>query len=146
MKTYSYTTQEVLDVLSAGGVKPSAQRILILRFLMENRIHPTVDEIFTALHPANPTLSRTTVYNTLRLLASSGVIRCIDLGGGDGSRWDFAQHDHAHFHCTSCANFIDIDFETLPKFICPDGYAIHSAEVVLKGICPECSRQASQIS
>ena len=64
MQTYSFTTQEILDTLSEGGVKPSAQRIAILRYLMENRIHPTVDEIFKSLQPTTPTLSRTTDYNT----------------------------------------------------------------------------------
>ena len=57
MQTYSFTTQEILDTLSEGGVKPSAQRIAILRYLMENRIHPTVDEIFKSLQPTNPTLA-----------------------------------------------------------------------------------------
>ena len=99
MQSYSFTTQEVLDTLSEGGVKPSAQRMAILRFLMENRVHPTVDEIFKALQPENPTLSRTTVYNTLRLLTEAEIIRCIETGV-NGARWDYSQHDHAHFLCT----------------------------------------------
>ena len=101
MQSYSFTTQEVLDTLSEGGVKPSAQRMAILRFLMENRVHPTVDEIFKALQPENPTLSRTTVYNTLRLLTEAEIIRCIETGV-NGARWDYSQHDHAHFLCTEC--------------------------------------------
>lgn len=140
MKTYSYTTEEILATLAAGRVKPSAQRIAILRFLMENRIHPTVDEIFKALLPSQPTLSRTTVYNTLRLLTSSGIIKCIEIGGGDGSRWDYAQHDHAHFLCTSCGFVTDIDYASLPKVeILPADYSIHTIDLIVRGHCPACN-------
>ncbi|MBD5334141.1 MAG: transcriptional repressor [Duncaniella sp.] len=141
MQTYIFTTQEILDLLSDAGVKPSAQRMTILRYLMENRIHPTVDEIFKSLLPDNPTLSRTTVYNTLRLLEASGIIRSIGTGGGDGTRWDYSDHDHGHFLCTSCGHVTDVDYDsastsfTLP----PEGYTVHSADVIFKGICPECS-------
>ncbi|MDE5651027.1 MAG: transcriptional repressor, partial [Duncaniella sp.] len=120
MKVYSYTTSDLLEQLSAHGVKPSAQRLLILRFLMENRVHPNVDEIYQALLPEHPTLSRTTVYNTLKLLTAAGIIRCIDVGGSYGARWDFSHHDHAHFLCMSCGHVTDVDFENhTPSFPLP---------------------------
>ncbi|MDE5665154.1 MAG: transcriptional repressor [Duncaniella sp.] len=141
MQIYSFTTQEILDILTEGGVKPSAQRIVILRYLMENRIHPTVDEIFKALQPNHPTLSRTTVYNTLRLLAAAGIIRCIEASGGDGARWDYSQHDHAHFLCSACGKVTDIDYtDASPSFaIPPKGYVVHLTDVIFKGLCPNCS-------
>ena len=42
------------------------QRIAIMEYLMEHRTHPSADEIYTALSPSMPTLSKTTVYNTLK--------------------------------------------------------------------------------
>lgn len=141
MQQEAITTQQLLDILSDGGVKPSAQRMLILRFLMENRIHPTVDEIFKALQPDNPTLSRTTVYNTLRLLAAAGIIRCIEIGGGDGARWDYQYYEHSHFICTDCGHVRDIDFSLSEADypLMPEGYSLLSADVIFKGRCPECS-------
>ena len=38
-----------------------------MEYLMAHRTHPTVDEIYLALSPSIPTLSKTTVYNTLKL-------------------------------------------------------------------------------
>ncbi|MDE6118105.1 MAG: transcriptional repressor [Duncaniella sp.] len=147
MKVYSYTTSDLLEQLSAHGVKPSAQRLLILRFLMENRVHPNVDEIYQALLPEHPTLSRTTVYNTLKLLTAAGIIRCIDVGGSYGARWDFSHHDHAHFLCMSCGRVTDIDFENhTPSFpLPPGGFEVQATEVNLRGMCPEClhRRQAN---
>ncbi len=144
MKVYSYTASELLEQLSSHGVKPSAQRLMILRFLMENRTHPTVDEIYNALLPEQPTLSRTTVYNTLKLLAAVGIIRCIDVGRNHGARWDYSHHDHAHFLCTACGGVTDIEFDSqAPAFpLPPGGFEVHSTEVNLRGICPECRRQS----
>lgn len=55
------------------------QRIAIMEYLMTHRTHPTVDEIYTALSPSMPTLSKTTVYNTLRLLAEHGAVLELDM-------------------------------------------------------------------
>ena len=57
------------DYLEKCGIKPSLQRIAIVEYLMENRIHPTADDIYHALCIQVPTLSKTTVYNTMRLFA-----------------------------------------------------------------------------
>ena len=43
--------------------------------------HPTVDEIYQALVDHIPTLSKTTVYNTLRLLMEHGVVRMLTIDG-----------------------------------------------------------------
>ena len=53
------------DRLLKYSIKPSMQRIAIMEYLMEHRTHPSADEIYTALSPSMPTLSKTTVYNTL---------------------------------------------------------------------------------
>jgi hypothetical protein len=45
----------------------------ILEYLRSVCTHPTVDEVYVKLHPGLPTLSRTTVYNTLKLLAEKGI-------------------------------------------------------------------------
>ena len=51
----------VVERLQGHNIKPSVQRIAIMKYLMEHRTHPTVDEIYTALSPTIPTLSKTTV-------------------------------------------------------------------------------------
>ena len=46
------------------SIKPSVQRIAIMNYLIEHRTHPTVDEIYTALSPSIPTLSKTCLLYT----------------------------------------------------------------------------------
>ena len=57
------------------NIKPSMQRIAIMQYLMEHPIHPSADDIYTALSPSMPTLSKTTVYNTLKLFSEQGALR-----------------------------------------------------------------------
>mgnify|MGYP000633277006 CR=1 FL=1 len=55
------------------NIKPSMQRIAIMEYLMNHPIHPSADDIYTALSPSMPTLSKTTVYNTLKLFSEQGA-------------------------------------------------------------------------
>ena len=61
------------DRLLEHNIKPSMQRIAIMEYLMDNPIHPSADDIYTALSPSMPTLSKTTVYNTLKLFSEQGA-------------------------------------------------------------------------
>lgn len=136
-------TSHIVAELDAHGVKPSAQRLLILRRLMEHRTHPTVDEIHSALREEHPTLSRTTVYNTLKLFADAGLIRCIETSLGEGVRWDYSEGDHAHFICTRCGCVSDIEFDPRASSfpLPPGGYRVSSVSLSYKGVCPDCQAQ-----
>ena len=55
------------EYLLKYDIKPSVQRMVIMDYLMSHRIHPSADEIYNALYPTIPTLSKTTIYNTMKL-------------------------------------------------------------------------------
>lgn len=65
MKTYDY--------LLSYNIKPSVQRIAIMDYLLAHKTHPCIDEIYMALCDDIPTLSKTTVYNTLKLFVEHGA-------------------------------------------------------------------------
>ncbi len=110
---------------------------------MDNRVHPTVDDIYTSLHPEHPTLSRTTVYNTLKLLSSAGVIKTIAAENGESTRWDYSEHPHAHFLYVDCGSVTDIpvSLSLLPSV--PEGFRITDIGITYKGRCPRCSAAAN---
>ena len=58
-------TYKAVEMLKKAGLRQSQQRIAILQFLMLNDIHPTAEDIYNALKKDYPTMSLTTVYNTL---------------------------------------------------------------------------------
>ena len=71
MKTYEY--------LQSFGIKPSVQRIAIMDYLLTHRTHPAIDEIYLALCEQIPTLSKTTVYNTLKLFVEHGAAQMLTI-------------------------------------------------------------------
>ena len=100
------------DYLEKCGIKPSLQRIAIVEYLMENRIHPTADDIYHALCIQVPTLSKTTVYNTMRLFAEQGAVLPLVIDDKN-VRFDIDTSCHAHFQCCACNRVFDIPVEKI---------------------------------
>ena len=76
------TRQIAIEKLQAAGIRPSEPRICIYEYLWENRVHPGAEGIYKQLSPLHPTLSLTTVYNTLKLFADAGPRRLPRFSGG----------------------------------------------------------------
>ena len=70
---------KVDEYLSSKGIKPSYQRIKVFDYLLNNKTHPTVDNIHQELVGEIPTLSKTTVYNTLKLFQEKGIVLIINI-------------------------------------------------------------------
>jgi len=63
-----------VQVLKENQLKITPQRLEVLKYLDENRTHPTVYEIYSALKEKNPSLSKTTVYNSVETLNEHSII------------------------------------------------------------------------
>lgn len=118
------------------GIKPSAQRIAVAGYLAKHLTHPTVDEIYCDLLHDYPTLSRTTVYNTVNLLAQNGCISTLDVDSL-GTRYDFNSSLHAHFVCDECGAIHDIPLSSIPSL--PEGFIASTVSLHYRGVCPECN-------
>lgn len=126
-------------ILQEHQIRPSSQRLLVFDYLKSVKTHPSVDTIYQALLPDNPGLSRTTVYNTLELLASRNLILTLDFGEGF-LRYDADITPHSHFKCTGCGAVIDIEGapEDCAKML-PRGCTLTGVSLYLFGKCPKCS-------
>ena len=127
--------------LSGFGVKPSLQRLAIMEYLMTHRTHPTADEIFNALSPSMPTLSKTTVYNTLKLFAEQGAVLSLDIDPKN-THFDGDITPHAHFYCKSCGAIHDLSMVEGDRLMqaVPAGLQVTEVQVYYKGLCRKCSR------
>ena len=130
--------KEITKLLLNSEIKPSYPRLRIYKFLDDNKVHPTVDFIFTELVDEIPTLSKTTVYNTLKLFEDKDLIYSINIGENE-KRYEVIEHDHAHFRCISCDQIYDIPYET-ESLLGPDfrDFQVNKKEIFLSGICPKC--------
>lgn len=128
----------LVTLLNDCGIKASVQRISILRYIMEHVTHPSADEVYHALVPSIPTLSKTTVYNTLEQLQEKGVILALSIDG-KMIHFDGNTYRHAHFLCEKCQTIYDIpqNFD-VPIDILDQGFSVTETQVYYKGICNKC--------
>lgn len=85
--------------LSEADIRPSMQRLAILEYINSCYCHPTADEVYSELVKEHPTLSRTTVFSSLKLLSEKGLVNNIDISS-DSTRYDAADRQPM---ATSCA-------------------------------------------
>ena len=102
----------VYNKLIALGIRPSIQRVAIMKYLATHHTHPTVEEVFIALKKQLPTVSRTTVYNTLRMLSEHGAASMITLMTTAYATMELPSHMH-----TSSASVVR-RFMTLRQWKC----------------------------
>lgn len=136
--------KQVYDYLAERGVKGSVQRVAVMKYLLEHCNHPAVDDIYTELVEAMPTLSKTTIYNTLKLFVEQGVVRMLTIDGKNAN-FDGDTSPHAHFFCTRCQRIFDVpqpNTADQTQHNLPQGFQAEQTELYYKGLCPECSAQS----
>ena len=121
------------------GIRPSIQRVAIMKYLLTHHSHPTVEDVFLALKKQLPTVSRTTVYNTLRMLSEYHAVSMITI---DDHRvcYDGVTEPHAHFFCKKCEKVYDLEPMAMPKYTgkIGEGFRIDDTQLYYKGLCPKC--------
>ena len=92
-------------------------------------------------------LDRVTVYRTLKTFLTRGLIHKVldDQGSpkyalcADSCTSAHHHHDHVHFKCTNCGqtNCLDV---IIPEIKLPRGYKAEETNLLIQGICGQCSR------
>ena len=130
--------ENVGSYLKEHGIKPSLQRMKIFQYLLEHRSHPTVDEIYKNLIDEIPTLSKTTVYNTLNIFVESNIANVVIIEENE-ARYDAKIDTHGHFKCRICGKIEDFDLDISGLDLDKLGNAvIEETHFYLKGICQKC--------
>ena len=122
-------------------MKFSKQREMILNQVMNFPVHPTADQVYTALKADNPNLSLGTVYRNLNLLSEMGMLMKIRIADGS-DRFDGRTDKHYHMVCDKCSRVFDVELDELDtlKAIISDKYGHSLTEITLNlsGVCCEC--------
>jgi Fur family transcriptional regulator, peroxide stress response regulator len=132
------TQTEIVKKLRDNGIHPSYHRIEILDFLMKKKIHPTVEDIYENLSARIPTLSKTTIYNTLKILVAKKLVSEITIEENE-VRYDYSDAVHLHFKCKKCGKLYNVFHNCAllnKKEI--DGHLIDEYHLYLIGVCKNC--------
>jgi Fur family peroxide stress response transcriptional regulator len=132
--------ETIIQRFSDHDIRLTPQRIGVYRYLLENRIHPTVENVYLALKNQNPSLSKTTIYNTVEALTKAGLIRVVRVKEGD-ARLDEHTDQHGHFLCCECNSIYDFNLDGCRYPDSLHDFYIDSIDVIASGICNKCKKQ-----
>jgi Fur family ferric uptake transcriptional regulator len=93
------------------------------------------------------TFDRVTIYRTLQTFLDKGIIHAIP-SADNAIRYALCQeecgpghhhHQHIHFICSRCKQTFCLDDIVTPDLRLPKGYQSQEVDVLVKGICKQCS-------
>lgn len=133
---------EALNLLRETGLKATTQRLAILSVIMEEGEHPTAEEIHERLEDEHPTLSLSTVYDTLARFGELGIVDPLHIGDGV-TRYEFHNDPHVNVVCAECRSIVDVDSVDIEPFLdrvqAQTDYDVFDQQVELRGRCEACS-------
>lgn len=103
-----------VERLRQAGLKATGPRVILLTALEQNRSHPTAELLYESLQVNHPSLSLSTVYQTLDAFIRTGLCRRVS-EAGNRLRVDGTPQDHDHAICRACGEIFDIDRQFLPR-------------------------------
>ncbi|MCK4537724.1 MAG: transcriptional repressor [Candidatus Krumholzibacteria bacterium] len=140
--------QPIFERLKEKGLTLTPQRMAIVECLVGNTTHPTVDEIYSGIKERYPTMSKATVYSTLKVLKDLGEVQELSIRKRGEVCFDPIPGMHHHFMCSECGNVLDVTLACPEK--CPilsvdtiDGHKINEIQAYLYGICSDCASKSA---
>jgi Fur family peroxide stress response transcriptional regulator len=129
------------DTAKSNSPALTRHRSVVLQVVQASEEHLTASEVYESARKLQPTISFATVYNSLRYLKESGLLREITFGNA-ASRYDreTARHDHAM--CSACGKLVDFDLPETVELLRAAARRSHfkpqSIHLTLVGLCPDC--------
>jgi len=122
----------------AHGLKCTAQRLAVFSVLRGAKGHPSVDEVWSTVRKAIPTVTRESVYRILNEFSEIGL--AVRLDALSSARYDTWLVPHAHFICERCGCVVDYALDR-PLVLPPEMPAErHHLELRVTGLCTKCAK------
>lgn len=145
-ETQQEWASDTIERLLAKGFRNGGARSAIIELLGRQDCCLTAQEIFDGLRAEGRRVGIASVYRTLEQLAKDGFVQRIDIGAGT-SRFEPVHSDGKHHHhlvCDECGKveaFADEELElALHKVERRTGYTVAGHDVVLRGVCTDCTQ------
>ncbi|MGO3181936.1 MAG: Fur family transcriptional regulator [Aequorivita sp.] len=143
MKTLEKVNPSKIEpLLQKSNIRPTAMRILVYKFLLENEAAKGLTDIENHFAKSD----RTTLYRTIKTFEEKGIVHQIDDGTGttkyalceEGCNCEMETDLHLHFHCNVCDETICLTDHKIPQINLPSGFTAENANLVIKGVCDKC--------
>lgn len=135
------------EYLEIRGEKLTEPRRILVRHIFDSHKHFDADELVADLRAAGRSVSRSTVYRTLRLLVDSGLLRELRLTNRTAYEHDYGYPSHDHLHCTECNKVVEFRNDAIRQvreaISREHGFRASGHRLIITGVCSECSRAHS---
>ncbi len=108
----------IKDSLKQAGVRLTRQRQILLDLIDQSGQHLDADRLYQLARAQDPKLNRVTVYRTLKLLKTGGLVDELDLMHHDGDQHYYEtrlKQEHAHVICLRCGKIEEFFGDLLKK-------------------------------
>jgi Fe2+ or Zn2+ uptake regulation protein len=136
------SSEQLSERLVARGLRPTVQREHVYRVLLQDRDHPTAEQVFMRAKKGMPDISMATVYNCLDALVKCGLVKEVNVDR-TARRYCPNMQEHWHFRCDTCGAVYDIDLAAAgprPEVRVPKGFQPTTYEISVRGACPHCAK------
>jgi len=136
------TTSEMLQqTLRAHGLRATPQRLAIAAMVLAHPTHVSAREVWQQLHHTYPSLSLNTVYQTLSLLESKGLLQRLEIDGI--TFFDSNPEPHDHACCIRCKAILDLPSNPVQPPSELAEWHILGERRIWQGLCPACRTSLS---
>lgn len=137
-------TNSIIMRLEHKGIKPTANRILVLKALAREHRPMTL----TTMEEAMPSMDKSSIFRTLTLFLEHDVVHAFEDGRGM-LNYELCELEgrcnhsdgHIHFYCETCHQSFCLEDLPLPDIELPEGFLPHAVSFVIKGECPQCRKK-----
>lgn len=98
--------KDIKELLVGKGLKVTTQRLIIYDVIAKTKSHPTAEDIFNEVIKNYPSISLSTVYNTLELFVLNKLIDTVKTDAGI-VRYDAFRESHHHLYGEGTNNIVD---------------------------------------
>lgn len=133
---------EIENLLLSKGIKPTANRILIAKYLINYDYPVSMTEIADDIE----TMDHSSIFRVLTRFVDSDLVHVIDDGSGSlkyeickGEHGHSLNDIHVHFKCESCGKIFCMKSKHVPIVELPEGFSLTDINYVMKGVCDKCS-------
>lgn len=133
------------SVVASRGVRLTRQRRLLLELIEGAEGHVQPSELLRQAQERDPGIDRATVYRTLNLLKSIGLIDELDLLHLEGHEHYYelkSRTGHAHVGCLRCGKILEFESDAQSRLSRDieraTGWKVGSARIEVAAVCPEC--------
>lgn len=139
------TADDLIDVLRAEDLRITEPRRLVCEIIATRHSeHLTAAAIVEAVEAdSGGSADRATVYRTLEVLESAGVIKHGHIGHGPTVYHLAEEADHQHLVCQSCGRTVTVQAEDLEPFLnvvrSNTGFVVDIEHFALAGLCADCA-------